>query len=177
MNAVYTHSAATPCPQAECKPENRASAPSFSHGGLSQVRMHGQKRVQIPPGLVGFWLVFEASGNYVEQSDQTVVWFEKSSALFRLKPPWEMTGVNHHEIQSYWIHRFDFGGLLYPNWGFPGGASAKNPPANAGDTRDVGLIPESGRSPGERNGSLFLENPVVRESWQLQPMRSLKSWT
>ena len=24
----------------------------------------------------------------------------------------------------------------------------KNPPANAGDTRDVGLIPESGRFPG-----------------------------
>ena len=67
MNAVYTHSAATLCPQADCKPENRASAPGFSHGGLSQVRM------QIPPVLVGFWLVFEASGNYVEQSDQTGV--------------------------------------------------------------------------------------------------------
>ena len=28
----------------------------------------------------------------------------------------------------------------------------KNPPANAGDIRNVGLIPGSGRSPGERNG-------------------------
>ena len=26
----------------------------------------------------------------------------------------------------------------------------ENPPANAGDTRDVDLIPGSGRSPGER---------------------------
>ena len=28
----------------------------------------------------------------------------------------------------------------------------KNPPANAGDIRNVGLIPGSGRSPGEGNG-------------------------
>ena len=39
----------------------------------------------------------------------------------------------------------------------------KNPPANAGDTRDSGLIPGSGRSPGVGNGNLLqyscLENP------------------
>ena len=28
----------------------------------------------------------------------------------------------------------------------------KNPPVNAGDTRDVGLIPGLGRSPGGGNG-------------------------
>ena len=28
----------------------------------------------------------------------------------------------------------------------------KNPPANAGDIKDVGLVPGSGRSPGEGNG-------------------------
>ena len=31
----------------------------------------------------------------------------------------------------------------------------KNPPANVGDARDVGSIPGSGRSPGERNGNPF----------------------
>ena len=37
--------------------------------------------------------------------------------------------------------------------GFPGGASGKESlPASARDTRDVGLIPESGKSPGEKNG-------------------------
>jgi len=36
---------------------------------------------------------------------------------------------------------------------FPGGAMVKNPPANAGDTRSVGLIPGWGRSPGEENGN------------------------
>ena len=30
--------------------------------------------------------------------------------------------------------------------GFPGGSVVKNPPTNTGDTRDVGSIPESGRS-------------------------------
>ena len=29
----------------------------------------------------------------------------------------------------------------------------KNPPANAGDTGDAGLIPGSGRSPGGGNGN------------------------
>ena len=37
--------------------------------------------------------------------------------------------------------------------GFPGGALVKNPPANAGDTRDMGSIPGSGRSPGIGNGN------------------------
>ena len=41
---------------------------------------------------------------------------------------------------------------------FKGGASlvaqlVKNPPANAGDARDVGSIPGSGRFPGKRNGN------------------------
>ena len=33
---------------------------------------------------------------------------------------------------------------------------AKNPPANAGNIRDTGLIPGSGRSPGEGNGNCYL---------------------
>jgi len=31
----------------------------------------------------------------------------------------------------------------------------KNPPANAGNVRDVGLISGLGRSPGEGNGNSF----------------------
>ena len=38
---------------------------------------------------------------------------------------------------------------------FPGGTIVKNPPANAGDTKDTSLIPGSGRFPGIGNG-----NPV-----------------
>ena len=45
----------------------------------------------------------------------------------------------------------------------------KHPPANAGDKRDVGLIPGSGRCPGGGNGNPFgyscLENPKNRGAW------------
>ena len=45
----------------------------------------------------------------------------------------------------------------------------KNPPANAGDTRDVGSNPASGRSPGEGNGNPLQyscqENPMDRGAW------------
>ena len=45
----------------------------------------------------------------------------------------------------------------------------KNPPAKAGDIRDVGSIPGSGRSPGEGHINPLqyscLENPIDREAW------------
>jgi len=45
----------------------------------------------------------------------------------------------------------------------------KNPPANAGDIRDVHSFPGSGRSPGGGNGNPLqcsrLENPVDRGAW------------
>ena len=37
--------------------------------------------------------------------------------------------------------------------GFPGDSVVKNPPANAGNAGDMGLIPRSGRYPGEINGN------------------------
>ena len=46
----------------------------------------------------------------------------------------------------------------------------KNLPANAGDIRNVGFIPGSGRSPGGGNGNPLqyscLENPMDRGAWQ-----------
>ena len=46
----------------------------------------------------------------------------------------------------------------------------KNPPASAGDIRDVGLIPQSGRSPGGGRGDprqySCLVNPMARGAWQ-----------
>ena len=54
--------------------------------------------------------------------------------------------------------------------GFPSGTVVKNPPANAGDTRDVDLIIGSGISPGGGNGSLLqyscLENSMDRGAWR-----------
>ena len=52
----------------------------------------------------------------------------------------------------------------------------KNLPANAGDVRDTGLIPGSGRSPGGAQGNPLqcscLENPMDRGAWRLQSMGS-----
>ena len=46
----------------------------------------------------------------------------------------------------------------------------KKPPANAGDVRDMGSIPGSGRSPGKGNGNTLqyscLEDPMDRGAWQ-----------
>ena len=50
--------------------------------------------------------------------------------------------------------------------GFPGGSDGKESSCNAGD---MGSIPELGKSPGEKNGSLLqyscLENPTDRGAW------------
>ena len=57
----------------------------------------------------------------------------------------------------------------------------KNPPANAGDTRDMSLIPGSGRCPGEGNGNSLqyscLENSMDRGAWWVTVYRVAKSWT
>ena len=45
--------------------------------------------------------------------------------------------------------------VSYIRWGFPGGSVVKNPPAATGASGDSGLVPGSGRSPGEGNGNLF----------------------
>ena len=54
--------------------------------------------------------------------------------------------------------------------GFPGGSVVKNPLANAGDIRDVGLIPGLCRSLGEGDGNPLqyscLGNPMDRGVWR-----------
>ena len=53
-----------------------------------------------------------------------------------------------------------------------GGSVVKNLPANAGDSRDVGSVPGSGRSPGEGNGKPLqyscLENCIDSRAWQAE---------
>jgi len=57
----------------------------------------------------------------------------------------------------------------------------KNLSANAGDLRDVSLIPGSGKSPGGGNSNPLqyfrLENPMDRRAWQATVYRVSKSWT
>ena len=53
-------------------------------------------------------------------------------------------------VQSVWR---TIGKYLKKAEVFPGGSVVKNLPAKAGDTRDSGLTPALGRSPGEGNGN------------------------
>ena len=67
-------------------------------------------------------------------------------------------------------------------WVGLGGTSVReSPPANTGDLRDLGLIPESGRSPGEGLGNPLqyscLKNPMDRGAWKAMGHRVAKSRT
>ena len=57
----------------------------------------------------------------------------------------------------------------------------KKPPADAGEMRDLGFIPQSGRSPGEGNGNSLqyssLENPTDRGAWRVTAHGVRKSQT
>ena len=53
------------------------------------------------------------------------------------------------------------------NHDFQGGLVVKSLPASAGDTKDTGSSPESGRSPRGGNASVFLlGNPRDRGAWR-----------
>ena len=62
----------------------------------------------------------------------------------------------------------------------PGGSAVENLPEKAGNARDVGPVPGSGRSPGVGTGDSLeyscLENSMDRGAWWLQSMES-QSWT
>ena len=59
--------------------------------------------------------------------------------------------------------------------------SSKEPTCNAGDVRDLGSIPGSGRSPGVGNGNPLqyscLENSMDREAWRVVVHEMEKSQT
>ena len=71
--------------------------------------------------------------------------------------------------------------LAYRKLGSQVASVVKNLPANAGDMRDSGSIPESGRSPGGGNGNPLqyscLENPMDRGAWEATVHTGKKSRT
>ena len=71
----------------------------------------------------------------------------------------------HRKNKYFPLYRANFLGK-----DFPGGSDGKNSPANAGDTRNSGLISGSGRSPGEGNGNPLqyscLGSPMDKGAWR-----------
>ena len=80
--------------------------------------------------------------------------------------------IGNYSVPACWCvcqwHTFPFIYMCTPKtgMGFPDGSVGKEPACSAGDP---GLIPESGRSPGEGNGKLLhyscLEYPMDRGAW------------
>ena len=78
------------------------------------------------------------------------------------------SGFLPNSISSYWYTKVC--------WGLPGGSVDKEPACNAGDARNMGLIPGLGRSPGGGHSNLLqyscLENPTDRGAWWAMVHRS-----
>ena len=79
------------------------------------------------------------------------------------------------------LYNWEFSELAPYMEGFPGSLVVKNPPANAGDKRDVGSVPELGRSPGGAYGNLlqcsYGENPRDGGAWWAAVCGAAQSWT
>ena len=86
---------------------------------------------------------------------------------------------NHHFMHfKYLTVLFSYVSITL---GFPCGLVVKNPPANAGDSREAGSIPGLGRSPGGGCSNLLqyscLENSMDRGAWWATVHRVAKSQT
>ena len=92
---------------------------------------------------------------------------------------WPQILAAHIPLKGMISETPDSGILRYKERGFPDSAVIKNPPANAWDTRDVGLIPGSGRCPGVGNGNPLqyscLENFMDRGAWKTTVHGVIKS--
>ena len=100
-----------------------------------------------------------------------VMYISQRPGLDPLQPQAQGRPEGHKPGASFRLCNFDLGALARAS-DRPSQAvlEVKNLPANAGDRRDMGSIPGSGRSPGGRHGNLLqyfcLENPMDRGAWR-----------
>ena len=75
--------------------------------------------------------------------------------------------INTGKVDWYILEINIYSKCLFFDWGFLGGSDGKESAYNAGD---LGLIPGSGKSPGEGNGNLLqcscLDNPMDGGAWR-----------
>ena len=99
-----------------------------------------------------------------------------------LERKWLMIQLIYYS-SPVWLKLKDekFSKRLYIFWTSQVVPVVKNPPADVGHIRNMGLIPELGRSPGGGHDNPFqyscLENPMDRSSWQAIVRRVAKSRT
>ena len=131
---------------------------SFSRGSSPP---RGRTRVSAPPALAGRFFTPEPPG-------------EPECSLPSLCFSHSKTAPDTCLLVSVFPVYVDY-------QGFPGGTRGEEPPASAGDVRDLGSIPGWGRSPGGGHGHPLqyscLENPVHRGAWQATGCAVSKSRT
>ena len=92
-----------------------------------------------------------------------------------IKPIKVKNEVIENCAKPFLSERDELGGLYLSSQGFPCGLGGKEATCN------VGLIPWSGKSPGEGNGNLLqyscLENSMDRGAWRATVHGVTKSWT
>ena len=111
------------------------------------------------------------------------MWVDISRAMLVHSWPWWCPTQPHKSLGTLSCApppvsgRFSFNGSTC-NFGGPNGNESDS---QAGDARDAGSIPGSGRSPGGGNGNPFhyfcLENPMDRGAWQATVPEVAKSRT
>ena len=88
--------------------------------------------------------------------------------------------VKHKNLQAY-VSKRALCVIPIGAWALQVALVVKDPPAIAGDVRDMGLIPGLGRSAGGWPGSPLqyscLENPMVRGAWWATVHRVAKNGT
>ena len=97
------------------------------------------------------------------------------------------TKTNHQKAMESWLLIWRLKRISYIQ--SPDGSVVKNPPANAGDTRDTGSVPGSGRSayrkwqptavilPGKPHGQRSLARYTVQGITKIQTRQSIHTWT
>ena len=110
----------------------------------------------------------QSAGSGVGTSAGSQAFFSLSVALIHT---WRPKVADGCYTLVYW-----YGSRYSISWASQVTLVVKNPPANAGDIRDLSSIPGSGRSPGEGNDNTLqyscLRNPMDRGAWQATVHRS-----
>ena len=102
---------------------------------------------------------FYGEGNWLESfihynSGRSLISATNNSSIYwAFITCWKLFGASQWLADySPWDHRV---GHNWATYTFSDGSMVMNPPANAGDGRDVGSVPGSERSPGRQHGNLL----------------------
>ena len=129
--------------------------------------------VKNPPAMWETWVQFLGWEDPLAKGKATY------SSILVLRVPWAVQSMGSQRVGQDWV---TFTSLPRRQGRASQVALAvKNSPANAGDVRDIGSIPGSGRSPegGNVNPLQYscLENPMDRGAWWPTVHGITKSWT